>query len=544
MGIFSKESNETKPDVLPVKKSVTLIVLDGFGVHPDSEGNAVLQAKTPFLDLAWTQGRSSLLNASGTHVGLPPEAAGDSETGHLNIGAGQVVYQSLPRINDAISSHELDDNAVVKEMFAEVRKRGSDMHLVGILSAAGVHGHIKHLFSFMEMCRAYGVNPYIHMIMDGRDTPQREGFLYVNKLKEKIAELGVGRIASMMGRFYGMDRDGKWERTKLAYDAMVGVSPEKFKDPVEVLQREYKTGGDDEHIVPMSRVDDSGNLIGKVKPNDVVLFYNFREDRARQLTKAFVLQDFQHFPRIDFPSNLYFATMTGYEEGLPAKVIFPPKKVKKCMSEILADHGKKQIHISETEKYMHVTYFFNGGTEQPHPGEEFFKIPSPNVRSYAEIPEMSALKIKEYATKRIPSMGDDFVLINFANPDMLGHTGDLMATVKANEVVDGCVAEVVKETLKKGGAVVITADHGNCETMVNRVTKEVDVAHTNNPVPFVILENETDIVKKADTKIKKIGTGENAKVTGILADIAPTSLSLIGVTPPESMTGMDLRKVL
>jgi len=214
------------------------------------------------------------------------------------------------------------------------------------------------------------------------------------------------------------------------------------------------------------------------------------------------------------------------------------------MSEILADHQKKQIHISETEKYMHVTYFFNGGTEQPHPGEEFFKIPSPNVRSYAEIPEMSALKIKEYATKRIPSMGDDFVLINFANPDMLGHTGDLMATVKANEIVDGCVAEVVKETLKKGGAVVITADHGNCETMINRVTKEVDVAHTNNPVPFVILENETDIVKKADTKIKKIGTGENAKVTGILADIAPTSLSLIGVTPPESMTGMDLRKVL
>ncbi len=232
MGMFSRKEegkSSVEPDIPSTNKSTTLIVMDGFGIHPDPEGNAVLQANTPFLDLIWSQGQSSLLHASGTHVGLPAEAAGDSETGHLNIGAGQVVYQSLPRINDAISSHELDENPVVKEMFSEVRKRKSDMHMVGILSPAGVHGHIKHLFSFMEMCRAYGIDPYIHIILDGRDTPQKEGFLYVNKLKEKIAELGIGRIASMMGRFYGMDRDGKWERTKLAYDAMVGVSPEKLR---------------------------------------------------------------------------------------------------------------------------------------------------------------------------------------------------------------------------------------------------------------------------------------------------------------------------
>ena len=547
MGIFSNNSkgiSDVEPNILPVKKSVTLIVLDGFGVHPDPEGNAVLQANTPFLDLAWTQGQSSLLHASGTYVGLPQEAAGDSETGHLNIGAGQVVHQSLPRINDAISSHELDENAIVKEMFSEVRKRGSDMHLVGILSAAGVHGHIKHLFSFMEMCRAYGVNPYIHIILDGRDTPQREGFLYVNRLKEKIAELGIGKIASMMGRFYGMDRDGKWERTKLAYDAMVGASPEKFKDPIEVLQREYKNGGDDEHIIPMTKVDENGNVVGRVKPNDVVLFYNFREDRARQLTKAFVLQDFPYFPRIDFPSNLYFATMTGYEAGLPAKVIFPPVEIKKPICEVLSENGRKQVHISETEKYMHVTYFFNGGTEEKHPGEEFFNIPSPNVHSYAEVPEMSALKIRDYAVERIAKKDDDFVLLNFANPDMVGHTGDLMAAVKANEITDACTAAVAKQTLAKGGAVVIIADHGNCETMINRVTKEIDVAHTNNPVPLIILMNEKDIVKKPDTKLQKIGTGERAKVTGILADVSPTALGLLGIIPPESMTGMDLRKVL
>ena len=548
MGIFSKQKKEensnVEPNLLSTKSLVTLIILDGFGIHPDPEGNAVLQSKTPFLDIAWTQGKSSLIHASGTSVGLPAEAPGDSETGHLNIGAGQVVYQSLPRIDDAISSHELDENPVVKEMFSEVRKRGSDLHFVGVLSAAGVHGHIKHLFSFLEMSRAYGINPFIHIILDGRDTPQREGFLYVNKLKEKIAELGVGRIASMMGRFYGMDRDGKWERTKLAYDAMVGASPEKFMDPVEVLQKEYASGGDDEHVIPMTKVDENGQILGKVKPNDVVLFYNFREDRARQLTKAFVLQDFPYFQRIDFPSNLYFATMTGYEEGLPAKVVFPPVKIKKPLCEVLSDNGKTQVHISETEKHMHVTYFFNGGTEHLHPGEEFFNEPSPYVTSYAEIPEMSALKITEYTVGRIKEGKDNFVLINYANPDMVGHTGDLIACIKANEIVDDCVQKVVKATLSKGGAVIITADHGNCETMINRVTKEIDVAHTNNPVPFIILESERDIVQKKGIKVVKIGTGDKAKVTGILADIAPTVLSFLGITPPESMTGMDLRRVI
>ena len=547
MGMFSRKSlgdSNVEPNIFPTKKPVTLIILDGLGIHPDKEGNAVLQAKTPFLDLAWTQGRASLLHASGIHVGLPSEAAGDSETGHLNIGAGQVVYQSLPRINEAMSSHELDENDVVKEMFSKVRERGSDMHLVGILSAAGVHGHIKHLFSFMEMCRIYAVNPYIHIILDGRDTPQREGFLYINKLKDKIAELGIGRIASMMGRFYGMDRDNKWERTKLAYDAMIGASPEKYTDPIEVLQKEYKAGGDDEHFIPMTRVGENGQVIGAIKPNDVVLFYNFREDRARQLTKAFVLQDFPHFQRITFPSNLHFVTMTGYEEGLPSKVIFPPKRIKDSLSSILSDNGKKQIHISESEKYMHITYFFNSGIEEAHPGEVFYNIPSPDVRSYATIPEMSALKIQEYATKRISEGDDDFVLINFANPDMVGHTGDLMATIRANEIIDNCTAEVVKKTLAKGGVAIIVADHGNCETMINRATKEIDGAHTNNPVPLIILDKEEDIIKKADTKIIKIGTGEKAKVTGILADIAPTVLGFTGIVPPESMTGMDLMKVL
>ncbi len=530
-----------------IDRLVTLIILDGFGVHPDPLGNAVLGAKTPFLDTAWTHGKSTLIHASGTHVGLPDQVAGNSEVGHLNLGAGQVVYQSLPRINEALAHHELENNDVVKGMFEHLNTHDSRLHLVGVLSAAGVHGHIKHLFSILELCKEKGIDPFIHVILDGRDTPPNEGYWYVSKLKKKIEELGIGHIASMMGRFYAMDRDKRWERTKLAYDTMVGISNQRFMDPIKALQDAYDDDITDQFFLPSVAVDQRGRLVGKVESNDAILFWNFREDRARQLTKVFVLDQWQHFVRREFPENIYFVTMTGYEEGLPAKVIFPPKRVKLSLAEYLARNGIKQLHVSETEKHMHVTYFFNGGVEEPYQGEDVINIPSPKVNDYAMTPAMSAETIRDETVNRIKGNGKygyGFVLVNFANPDMLGHTGDYRATVRANEITDQYTADIVKATLEMGGVTIITADHGNCETMINRETNEVDIAHTNNPVPFTILDSLDQISNKDGRKVEKIGTGKRAKTTGILADIATTALGSMGIDVPDIMTGMDLNKVI
>lgn len=544
-GLFSKKGN-TKNLSIQGKEFVTLIILDGFGIHPDSEGNGVLGAKTPFLDTAWSRGRSTLIHASGTYVGLPGEEDGNSEVGHLNLGAGQVVYQTLPRINDAISSHELDKNGVLSETFKHVRKNNSNLHFVGVLSPAGVHGHMKHLFSLMELAKANGINPYIHVMLDGRDTPPKDGFLYLNKLNEKIAELGVGRIASMQGRFYGMDRDNRWERIKLAYDAMVGLSKESFQDPIVAIQQAYARNETDQFFVPRTRVDTSNNPIGPIRSNDAVVFWNFREDRARELTKVFVLKEFPHFVRRDFPENVYFATMTGYEEGVPAHVIFPPQKIKKSLASYLAENDMNQLHVSETEKNMHVTYFFNGGIEAPHKGERVINIPSPKVDNYAMVPAMSAEIIRDEVVAnimRVKENGFKFILLNFANPDMLGHTGDYRAVIQGNEIVDGLCSQICRATLDMGGAAVITADHGNCETMVNRVTKEIDIAHTNNPVPLIVLEDGSAL-SQSNGNILRIGTGQNAKPTGLLADVAPTCIGLLGLDVPDNMTGVDLRTVL
>jgi len=548
-GLFNRKENGKSTSKLQVnaKEFVVLLILDGFGIHPDPEGNTVLAAKTPFLDRAWTCGKSTLINASGTYVGMPSEEDGNSEVGHLNLGAGQVVYQTLPMINDAISTHELDSNATLKEAFTEVKKRGTNLHLTGVLSAAGVHGHIKHLFSLMELCKANGVNPYIHVMLDGRDTPPKDGFLYLTKLNQKINELGIGKIASMQGRFYGMDRDSRWERVKLAYDAMVGLSAETFQDEIVAIQSAYAQNETDQFFKPRCRVDSAGKPVGPIRSNDVVIFWNFREDRARELTKVFVLKEFEHFVRRDFPENLYFATMTGYEEGVPAHVIFPPKKIKKSLASYISEKGFNQLHISETEKNMHVTYFFNGGVEAAHAGEEFFNIPSPKVENYATVPEMSSRIITDEVVKRIKAIKErklKFIVINFANPDMLGHTGDIPAIIKGNEIVDGLTEEIAKATVSMGGAIIITADHGNCESMIDRVTKEIDISHTNNPVPMIILSDEKDFTPTPDMKVLKIGTGANAQATGLLADVAPTCLGLVGLDIPDSMTGVDLRSVI
>jgi 2,3-bisphosphoglycerate-independent phosphoglycerate mutase len=432
-------------------------------------------------------------------------------------------------------------------MFEHIKKNNSKLHLVGVLSAAGVHGHIKHLFSILEICKDKGIDPYIHVILDGRDTPPKEGYWYLSKLNTKMEELGIGHIASMMGRYYGMDRDSRWERNKLAYDAMVGISNNKFVDPIKALQDAYDEDITDQFFLPSVAVDQRNNLVGKVENNDAILFWNFREDRARQLTKAFVMPNWNSFIRRDYPENVYFVTMTGYEEGLPAKVIFPPNKVKLSLAEYLANNQIKQLHVSETEKHMHVTYFFNGGVEQPHPGEDIINVPSPRVNDYSMTPAMSAEILRDEMVNRIKKNKEfnyGFILLNFANPDMLGHTGNFRATVRANEIVDTYTAEISKATLEMGGSVVITADHGNCETMINRITHQIDIAHTNNPVPFTILESMDQIQGKDGRKIEKIGTGARAKPTGILADVAPSVLGTMGVDVPSIMTGMDLNQVI
>jgi len=548
--IFKKKDKPATDSIVIEKEKknlVALIIVDGFGVHPDPKGNAVLLAKTPFLDKAWTNGRSCLIHASGTYVGLPEKEPGNSEVGHLNLGAGRVVPQSLPRINDAIISDQLKEIAVVKEAIELAKKNGGRIHLLGLASDAGVHGHINHLFHMMDICKDNGLNPIIHAILDGRDTGATDGYLFVSKLMSKIRKDKSGILGSMMGRLYAMDRDSRWERTELAYNAMIGLGKNKAMDPFVVLDEAYKRKETDEFLTATTFVDAKGIPVGDVKDNDVIMFMNFREDRARQLTKAFVIDDFYAFNRSYTPSNVYFVTMTGYEEDLPAHVIFPPRKIINTLSQILTKNKKKQLHISETEKFMQVTYFFNGGVETPSEGEDFFNVPSPKVFDYTQAPLMSAGTITEevlFRLKNYDKYNYNYIVINYANPDMLGHTGNIDATVYANEFVDKCSNEVSQAVLNLGGAVIIVADHGNCETMIDRETGKVDNAHTNNPVPFILLDNPNQLILKEDQEVLRVGTGPKAQIKGILADIAPTTLSLLDIKKPHEMTGMDMLDVV
>lgn len=529
------------------KKLLTLLILDGFGVHPDSFGNAVIQAKTPFLDKIWTNGTSTLIEASGTFVGLPQEEPGNSEVGHLNIGAGQVVKQSLPQINEAIVTGKFADLENIKKAFDEVIKRKSKLHLIGILSAGGVHGHIEHLLELMKICKARGVDPCVHAFLDGRDTGMTDGYFYVSKLVQEFKELGVGKLASMIGRFYAMDRDNRWERTQLAYEAMVGAGKRSAKDAFAILQTAYSGAENDQIFVPTTLQNDDGSPVGAIENDDVVIFYNFREDRARQLTRVFVSDDFPYFERVNLPKNLFFVTMTGYESDLNTHIIFPPKKIENCLAQVISEAGLKQLHVSETEKYAHVTYFFNAGIEKAFEGERRQNVPSPKVFDYAKVPEMSAEIVTDqvvYALDRNDVFNYSLIVANLANPDMVGHTGDLQKTIEANEFVNDCTKRIVEKTIELGGACIVIADHGNCETMINRLTKQIDTAHTNNPVPFILVESKDQLKGDSSANYQKIGTGPKAVSTGILADVAPTILDMLGITPPASMTGISLRRAI
>ena len=514
--------------------------MDGLGVGKDYAGNAVLHAKTPTLDRLWTRAdKRLLLGASGPDVGLPAGVPGNSEVGHLNLGAGTVVYQMISTINDSIIDGSFFKSEVLIRMAKDVSQNHRTLHIMGLLSASGVHADVRHLFSLMEFCHKNKIDPVFHIITDGRDTPRFEARFYLKKLREKMFQYGMKRIGSVSGRFYAMDRNNAWDRIKLAYDAMVGRSGLKETEPEVALEHAYARQEDDETLTPTIIVDTNGNPVGPVTQNDVVLFFNFREDRARQITKAFVSPT-EKFAEFDRPFVIErFITMSGYEEGLPVDVLFSSKENYEPISDTISKAGKKQFHIAETEKYAHITFFLNGTVEQAFPNEDREIVPSPKVSSYDKAPEMSAPEITKKVIRAIESDVYGVIFMNFANADMVSHTGDFEAAKQGVEVVDKSLGKIAEYVLAKDGVLLITADHGNAEEVVNLQTGDKVKEHSTNPVPFIIIGNE---YKGQAGLAGDPPEGDLSLMTpvGMLADVAPTVLKILGIEQPPEMTGQSL----
>ena len=505
------------------RKPVLLIVLDGWGIREAEHGNAVVQAKTPNFDRWMRTCERCIVHTSGEHVGLTPGQMGNSEVGHLNLGAGRIVYQDISRIAKAIAEGALADNPVLREALQELRRRGGKLHLIGLLGDGGVHSHSDHLYALMDIAAANGVDPVLHLITDGRDTPTRNGIKYCSDLLAKIASDGVGRVSTVSGRYYAMDRDQRWERTGRAYDAMVfRASDVAAPDAVTAIQQAYAQGVTDEFIAPTVVGEETGLDISS---GDALLCYNFRADRMRQLAQAFVKRDFDGFERFRPIADLRLITMIEYMPGLTDAILFPVELLRNTLAETLSAAGKTQYHSAETEKYPHVTFFFNGRKEAPFAGETRLIVPSPPVATYDLKPEMSAYTLTDETLARLEAADDDFLLLNFANPDMVGHTGSLSAAIKAVEAVDDCAGRLVDAVLAKGGAAIVTADHGNCERMIDEVTGEPHTYHTVGPVSLFVID----------------GAGYyDLQGWGRLADVAPTALDLMGIEQPPEMTGRSL----
>ena len=500
------------------KTPTTLIIMDGFGVWDERAGNAIAAARTPNLDKIFAENPGCCLSASGLDVGLPEGQMGNSEVGHTNIGAGRVVFQDLPRISRAIEDGSFFENAAYIEAMDDCKERDGALHLMGLLSDGGVHSHITHLFALLEMAKKRGLGRvYVHCFLDGRDVPPASGKGYVEKLVEKCKEVGVGQVATVMGRYYAMDRDKRWDRVEAAYDAMVyGEGAVQNPDPVAAVRESYDRGVTDEFVEPV--VCDAE---GTISDNDSVIFFNFRPDRAREITRTLVDPEFDGFTRQFFPVT--FVCNTEYDASMPnVEVAFPRVTVRNGLGEYLSQMGMTQLRIAETEKYAHVTFFFNGGSETVFPGEDRVLVPSPKVATYDKQPEMSAAEVTDKCVERIESGAYDVIILNFANCDMVGHTGVYDAAVKAVETVDSCVGRVVDATLKMGGIAMITADHGNAEQMAEPDGSPM-TAHTTNPVPFILC-----------------GAGTELRPNGRLADIAPTMLDVMGLACPEDMDGKTL----
>ena len=499
------------------KTPTTLIIMDGFGLRHETEGNAVAAAATPRLEQFFQEFAHTELSASGLDVGLPAGQMGNSEVGHTNIGAGRVVFQDLPRISKAIDDGSFFENLAYVRAMDACREHDSSLHLMGLLSDGGVHSHLEHLFALMKMARDRGLEKvYIHAFLDGRDVSPTSGADFVARTVEKCRELGVGKIATVMGRFYAMDRDKRWDRVEAAYDAMVyGEGAAINPVPVAAVKNAYANGVTDEFVEPVICDPD-----GTISDHDSVIFFNFRPDRAREITRAFVDPDFNGFTRQYFPVT--FVCTTEYDATMPnVEVAYPRLSVRNGLGEYLSSMGLTQLRIAETEKYAHVTFFFNGGVETQFPGEDRVLVPSPKVATYDLQPEMSADEVADKCVERIESGAYDVIILNFANCDMVGHTGVFDAAVRAVETVDACVGRVVDATMKMGGIAMITADHGNAEVMTQPDGSPM-TAHTTNPVPFILCG--------AGTELRK----------GRLADIAPTILDVMGLAVPEEMDGQTL----
>jgi 2,3-bisphosphoglycerate-independent phosphoglycerate mutase len=496
--------------------------MDGFGITSETKGNAVANARKPNLDKLMQKYPNTIIDASGLAVGLPKGQMGNSEVGHLNLGAGRIVYQDYTRISLAVEEKKLAENEVLAGTMEKAR--GKKLHFLGLLSDGGVHSHNTHLYALLEMAKERGLKDiYIHAVLDGRDVPPKSALVYFQELEAKMQFLGVGKVATVAGRYYTMDRDKRWERVVLGYRAMTKGQGYIAKTPKQAVTDGYSRGESDEFLKP-TIVDPQG----LIEDGDSVIFFNFRPDRAREITRAFVDPSFKEFERL--PIRVNFACMTQYDATIDAPVAFGPENLDDTLGEIVSRAGLKQLRIAETEKYAHVTYFFNGGKELPNPGEDRVLIPSPKVATYDLQPEMSAYQITDAVLEKIRSGVYHLIILNFANPDMVGHTGIFEAAVKAVETVDACVGRVVDEVLSQGGAVLLTADHGNAEKMIDQETGQPHTAHTTNPVPFVLILDD--------------GREHQLRKGGILADVAPTILELMGIPVPGAMSGKSLIQYL
>ena len=508
-----------------MKKPVVLTIMDGFGYTPDVEGNAIALAGTPNLDALCKEYPHTLINASGLDVGLPDGQMGNSEVGHTNIGAGRVVYQDLTRITKAI---EDGDFFINKELVAAMENaKDKSLHILGLLSDGGVHSHINHLIALLDMAKKNGLkNVYVHAFTDGRDTDPQSAKSYVEKVQAHMDEIGTGKFASVSGRYYAMDRDKRWERVEKAYDAIVEAKGNTAESAIKCIEDSYAAGINDEFIVPTVILED-GEPAGKVNENDSVIFFNFRPDRAREITRAITDRKFDGFKRTLVATK--FVCMTTYDATMEdVSVAFGPEDIVNTLGEYLSKNGKEQLRAAETEKYAHVTFFFNGGKEEAYKGEDRILVPSPKVATYDLQPEMSAYELLDKVLAAIDEDKYDFIAVNFANPDMVGHTGVMEATEKAIKTVDECVGKLFKKLLSIGGSGIITADHGNAELMIDKLTKRPITSHSTNPVPFIVVGDEF----------------KNAELLsdGRLSDIAPTVLSMMKMEKPKEMTGHSLIK--